>query len=237
MKAQSADYIELQNIYKAKARSDLAKVVDRVRQIEGEYQRESPVAEKEIEAFCKGAAFIKLIRGQRLLPPLSTIWDEREANAKMLCKELLDPNSLLRIHVSFLYYDRLMALRMPERLYATFNPDDLHATWEKRRKYLEGNTPFSPKFWIRSNALKLFIINKGISVPLAELARAKGAELHNISASTGGMVAQEIIKVITKQYIPIDSTCVFDGVRSKAGVFRRYGELGTELHIDEFIYD
>jgi amyloid beta precursor protein binding protein 1 len=50
--------------------------------------------------------------------------------------------------------------------------------------------------------------------------RAGGAELHNISALTGGLVSQEVIKVITEQYIPVDNTCIFDGVRSKSAVVR-----------------
>ncbi len=53
-----------------------------------------------------------------------------------------------------------------------------------------------------------------------EVARAEGGELHNISALAGGLVAQEMIKIITKQYIPIDNTCVFDGIVSRAQVFR-----------------
>jgi amyloid beta precursor protein binding protein 1 len=53
-----------------------------------------------------------------------------------------------------------------------------------------------------------------------EVARAEGGELHNISALTGGMVAQEVIKVITKQYIPIDNTCIFDGIGSRCQVLR-----------------
>jgi amyloid beta precursor protein binding protein 1 len=53
-----------------------------------------------------------------------------------------------------------------------------------------------------------------------EVARAKGGELHNISALTGGMVAQEVIKIITKQYIPIDNTCIFDGITSRTQVLR-----------------
>lgn len=53
-----------------------------------------------------------------------------------------------------------------------------------------------------------------------EVARAGGGELHNTSALTGGMVAQEIIKIITKQYIPIDNTCIFDGISSRCQVLR-----------------
>lgn len=53
-----------------------------------------------------------------------------------------------------------------------------------------------------------------------EVARANGGELHNISALTGGMVSQEVIKIITKQYIPIDNTCIFDGITSTTQVLR-----------------
>lgn len=53
-----------------------------------------------------------------------------------------------------------------------------------------------------------------------EVARAGGGELHNISALTGGMAAQEMIKIITKQYIPVDDTCIFDGISSRCQVLR-----------------
>lgn len=53
-----------------------------------------------------------------------------------------------------------------------------------------------------------------------EVARCAGGELHNTSALTGGMVAQEMIKIITKQYIPVDNTCIFDGMTSRAQVLR-----------------
>lgn len=62
--------------------------------------------------------------------------------------------------------------------------------------------------------------NTRIKDVVEEILRAKGGELHNISALTGGMVAQEIIKVITKQYIPVDNTCIFDGIQSRTQILR-----------------
>lgn len=53
-----------------------------------------------------------------------------------------------------------------------------------------------------------------------EVARAAAGELHDLSAVVGGMVAQEAIKIITKQYIPIDNTCIFDGISSRCQVLR-----------------
>jgi amyloid beta precursor protein binding protein 1 len=64
MKARSKDYIELQNVYKSKARKDLAEVLESVRFIERNAKRSTPIAEKDVEAFCKNAAHIKLVRGR-----------------------------------------------------------------------------------------------------------------------------------------------------------------------------
>jgi amyloid beta precursor protein binding protein 1 len=63
MKAQSADYIELQNLYKSKARADVAWVAGQVRQIEVELKR-VPIPDSEIELFCKNAAYMQHIKGK-----------------------------------------------------------------------------------------------------------------------------------------------------------------------------
>ncbi len=64
MKARSADYIQLQNVYKSKARKDLAEVTESVRSLERNANRTNAIEEKDIEAFCKNAAHIKLVRGR-----------------------------------------------------------------------------------------------------------------------------------------------------------------------------
>jgi amyloid beta precursor protein binding protein 1 len=57
MKAQSKVYIQLQSIYKAKARKDAAEILETVRSMPGG-QNIDPA---EVELFCKNAAFVKLI--------------------------------------------------------------------------------------------------------------------------------------------------------------------------------
>lgn len=57
MKAQSAVYIDLQNIYKAKARKDAAEVLESVRRTPGG----EDIEPGEVDLFCKNAAFVKLI--------------------------------------------------------------------------------------------------------------------------------------------------------------------------------
>jgi len=92
MKARSADYIELQNVYKSKARKDVEEVLESVRFLERTTDRATPIDEKDIEAFCKNAAHIKLVRGRpfHVVRASETIqWGER---AKAICKFRLDPS-------------------------------------------------------------------------------------------------------------------------------------------------
>ena len=222
MKAQSADYIELQNIYKAKARKDLAEMAETVRWTEKQLSRKA-VDDKEIEAFCKGAAFVKLIHGRPVRVPSKIYdtksdsflkqWDDR---AKFMCQELENEESLLPIHIAFLAYDWSMrpmgtAKDQDTEIIQNHNHDVMMAYCHD---FLEQITA-SVTSTLDKSAILLRIENA-----VTELWRANCAELHNISALTGGMVAQEVIKVITKQYIPIDNVCVFDGVSSKTAVFK-----------------
>lgn len=64
MKAQSHVYVQLQNIYKNKARRDVDEILSTIQ----EDPHGKNIERSEVEAFCKNAAFLKLIRG----PPSSS---------------------------------------------------------------------------------------------------------------------------------------------------------------------
>lgn len=201
MKAQSADYIQLQNIYKAKARKDLAEVIEKVRSVEGDFMKDALIDEREIEAFCKGAASVKLINGRPLkvaLEPSEIDWSD---TVKSLCQDLDDESSLLPLYLGFLAYDGVPTRNQEEM--ERYCNDTIECLQKQSGRSVEADAAVE-----RTEKV------------IAELVRADEGELHNISALTGGMIAQEVIKVITKQYIPFDNTCVFDGIASKAGVFR-----------------
>ncbi|KAL2407937.1 NEDD8-activating enzyme E1 regulatory subunit [Exophiala dermatitidis] len=83
------------------------------------------------------------------------------------------------------------------------------------------NAKATPSYQIDVTALSPDLEVQGnLSKAIAEAERVAGGELHNISSVIGGMVAQESIKLLTRQYVPVDGTCVFDGIRSKSGVFK-----------------
>ena len=82
MKAQSADYIQLQNVYRSKARKDFIEVLTTVREIEKRLARENLIDEKEVELFCKEAGHVKLLRGRPLyMARMGNRWDDRAQHA------------------------------------------------------------------------------------------------------------------------------------------------------------
>lgn len=214
MKAQSKDYIQLQNIYKAKARQDIVEVTASVRKRENALTRrpDDLIDGKEIEAFCKGAAFVKLIRGASLLTSIDAASTPRLIS---LFNTLKDEDSLLPIYIAFLAYDSL-----PQNPSDKSPESDDQAALTSLKQHAQTIISNLAKAANEDDPQLQADIIARIEPILQELVRADEAELHNISALTGGMVAQEVIKVITKQYIPIDNTCVFDGIASKSAVFR-----------------
>jgi amyloid beta precursor protein binding protein 1 len=125
MKARSADYIELQNVYKSKARKDFAEVLETVRSLERSTGRKTPIEEKDVEAFCKNAAHIKLVRGRpfHIVQPSEKIkWGDRARSIGkfpkqnnvscadwILAQTLTFPDSLVPLYIAFLAFDEFAA--------------------------------------------------------------------------------------------------------------------------------
>jgi amyloid beta precursor protein binding protein 1 len=202
MKAHSNDYIALQKIYKEKARQDCAEVVAIVQQLEKSTGRsKSSIDPNEVENFCKGAKHIRLVRGR----PLQTIQagaDVKFADrAKAMVNQLTNPESLLGLYIAFLAFDDFVATHSAP----TTQTDAVSAL------IAPGEQSEDPEYSdLKADVERICI----------EMTRAGGKELHNIASLAGGMVAQEIIKVLTAQYVPIDNCCLFDGVASRSSVLR-----------------
>ncbi|KAH0259249.1 hypothetical protein KCU91_g15315, partial [Aureobasidium melanogenum] len=231
MKARSADYIQLQNIYKFKARKDAAEVLQTVRALEASVGRTEPIDEKEVEAFCKGAAHIKLVRGKPLRiargdAPLH--WGEEVAKSAVehLNNLTFGLDSGILHYIAFVAWDAFVGSHNVDALGGEPRvPGSTDADIEADTEKMVGIALNIIDSLIKEAGT--FIENPGYDELKAkcanivrELVRAGASELHNIGSLVGGMVAQEVIKVITKQYVPIDNTCIFDGIESKASVLR-----------------
>ena len=218
MKAVSMDYIQLQNIYKMKARQDFAEVLATVRSFEKELGRASPIEGKEVEAFCKGAAFVKKLEGVPIKEYYLASAPTSKQRGKFVSQEMQDKTPLLSIYLAFQAYD----IYFNSSDYETADPPKAEEVVRSMETNVDRIIEASAKA-VREEAegvVEAKVLEENISKVISELGRAAGSELHNISALTGGMVAQEVIKVITKQYIPVDNVCVFDGIASKTATFK-----------------
>ncbi|KAK4152774.1 hypothetical protein C8A00DRAFT_15960 [Chaetomidium leptoderma] len=211
MKAQSKVYIQLQGIYKAKARRDAAEILQIVQTAPGGEH----VDPAEVDLFCKNAAFVKLInasggagssdarisRADRLKSAAALEFANDETAALTLA-----PLSLLPIY---------LALQATAHVGTT-------STSTSNDSSSSSSSSSSADEILATIAEQVPGAEKHERVVQAahEVARAAGGELHNVAALTGGMVAQEMIKIVTKQYIPVDNTCVYDGIGGRCQVLR-----------------
>lgn len=231
MKAQSNDYIQLQKIYKDKARQDCAEVTVTVRQLEKQAARVSPVDEKEIENFCKGAGYIHLVRGRPF--PIVSAGKPAEFGdrAKFLVNQLTMPDSLLGLYIAFLAFDEFVATHSDPTT-ATDGTSPLVSPGEPGTSDMSADskrlTGIAHKIidnlineaGTRIEDPEYSQVKEDVEKLCVEITRAGGKELHNIASLMGGIVAQEIIKILTAQYVPVDNCCLFDGVTSKSSVLR-----------------
>jgi len=55
---------------------------------------------------------------------------------------------------------------------------------------------------------------------LTEITRYGASEIHNVSAFIGGVAAQEVIKILTKQYVPLNNTLIFNGIFGSCSIVK-----------------
>ncbi len=55
---------------------------------------------------------------------------------------------------------------------------------------------------------------------VGEMCRFGGTELHCIAAVMGGVASQEAIKLLTRQFVPLSGTFVYNAMASTSSVFQ-----------------
>ncbi|KAL9052965.1 MAG: hypothetical protein Q9162_005083 [Coniocarpon cinnabarinum] len=221
MKAKSHDYVTLQNFYRAKARADVDTVTSHVRRLEQHLERKLQIADAEITLFCKSASTLKLMRGRPPQLANPTAWG---SHASSMVSQLSMPDSLLPLYIAFLAYNSYSTthgLQDSVGLQRGQTDDEFEVEQEKMigiaGTFVDGLLKDAGE---RLEDPTYTEVKAAASNCVRELVRANGAELHNVSAVMGGIAAQEVIKVITEQYVPIDNVCLFDGIASKTSVLR-----------------
>ncbi|CCX07335.1 hypothetical protein FPQ18DRAFT_381308 [Pyronema domesticum] len=209
MKAESKSYVELQNMYRTRAQRDAALVLENAQATLSKLGRDpESITLEEVSLFTKHSNFIRRINYRPLTCEYSLPCDDHHRRTVIDALNNWDTEESL-IH-------DYIAIRAFQEYYSTIGrfPGAEDKGLKKDQEMLEA---------FAGDYLKTLDYIGGLADRtknlVQEVVRAGGSELHVIASFAGGMVAQEIVKVITQQYIPVNNTVIFDGIQSKTAVF------------------
>ena len=208
MKAMSLEYAALQRIYVDQARRDLdmfQHILDDVVTKAGTSREAAGLEDDTVRTFVKHAAFLQLVRGRRLR------LQRTEPNIGALATALADLVNPVtaQYHLAFVASDMFYehTHRYPGQRHdwqADVDPLLSHAQTYCARIGLDLSD---------SDRVRL-------QHACYELTRGAHSDTPSTAAYLGGVAAQEVIKILTVQYIPLDNTCVYDGIVQAVSSFR-----------------
>lgn len=193
-------YIQLQQVYVSRANKDMEIVSAYVEELLGSTGRPKGSIEKnDIKNFCKNSAFISVKK-------YHSIADEYVNPEVNDVRFLLDDPSS-----EGLYY---VLLRVAEKYYELYQcyPGSKDDGFDNDVAQIKA---FAIDFCNTHNLPSRVISDDHVT----EFCRYGGTEVHSIAAFLGGVAAQEVIKLVTHQYVPINNTMIYHGMSCKSVVF------------------
>ncbi|XP_013630891.1 PREDICTED: NEDD8-activating enzyme E1 regulatory subunit isoform X2 [Brassica oleracea var. oleracea] len=196
MTSSTEHYINLQKIYHTKAEDDCLSIEQRVKDILAKVGRDpSSISKQTIKSFCKNARKLKVCRYRMIEDEFSN----PSVTELQKCLASQDYSSAIGFYI---------LLRAVDRFAATYN---------KFPGQFDGGDIEEDASRLRTIAPS--VINEmgcdGYELPeelCNEMCRFGAAELHVVAAFIGGIASQEVIKLITKQFVPMLGTFVFNGI-------------------------
>ncbi|XP_022100909.1 NEDD8-activating enzyme E1 regulatory subunit-like [Acanthaster planci] len=202
MTADSKRYIQLQSVYMEQAKQDFAAVASRVHQILVSLGKTpDSIPDMEIKLFCKNTQFLRLVRCRSLAQE----YTRDTCSASDIASHLENPDSEVVLYV---------LLRAADRFYNQYNR--FPGSYDDQ---VEGDT-FKLKSCVH-NILHEWGVNFTMKDDyINEMCRYGAAELHSVAAFLGGAAAQEVIKIITHQFVPFNNTYIYNGITATSATFQ-----------------
>ncbi|KAH0916800.1 hypothetical protein HID58_031246, partial [Brassica napus] len=199
MTSSTEHYINLQKIYLAKAEADFLVMEKRVKNILKKIGRDpSSISKTTIKSFCKNARKLKVCRYRKVEDEFSN--PSVTEIQKCLADE--DYSGAMGFYV---------LLRAVDRFTANYNkfPGQFDGGMDEDISRL------------KTTALSLLgdLGCNGSVLPddlINEMCRFGASELHVVAAFVGGIASQEVIKLVTKQFVPMLGTYIFNGIDHKS---------------------
>ena len=208
MHGSSANYLSLQAVFKEKSNKDFKALREHFHQIHnkvGTFKHFASISDEEVERFFKNSRFIELLRYRSLEEEHH--WN-KDALSGILSSFEWDSNAK-----NIVWY---FLLRAVDNFYEQHKryPGDTDATYENDINALQQVVHQQ----VKETGLDFSSI-PNLDDYAHEMARYGAGELHNVASIVGGTVAQEIIKVVTGQWVALNNTWIFSGLDSSSFQF------------------
>ncbi|EAU87007.2 ubiquitin activating enzyme [Coprinopsis cinerea okayama7 len=203
MKSSTNQYVGLQKLYKERAveeRNVFKAILDEVIKEKGEDP--SLIDDETIDSFVKHSHILRLLKGKK--------WGWLDESPAALTEYAQTSPKQLAIHLAL---SALASLHSKHLLSAT-QSQTAEGQESEFRPTLEALTAEAKSMLPEGVELDETEFDNAIG----EAARSPTADLPNTAALLGGVVAQEVIKMITKQYVPIEGYCTIDLVETWTGM-------------------
>jgi len=201
MTATTEGFIALQTIYQNKSNEDINAVTARVKAALARLGKpEFFVSDQDIKTFCKNSNFLRVVRYRSLEDERNT----KTAKGSLFASQLTSPPEEASSNIVWYFM-----LRAADRFFTAHKRypgskdsdlgSDVRTLYQIVNNLLSelnlSSTPIDEKF-------------------VKEIVRFGAAELHPIASFVGGVASQEVIKLITHMYTPMNNTFIFNGLNS-----------------------
>lgn len=204
MHASTDHFIAVQRVYQQKADKDVDAVMAHVQALQSSAGTKHEIAREEVKRFCKNSRNIRLIRYQSYADPI---------NAEDISELINDEDQPEGKNI--MWYILMRAVGNFQAKHSRY-PGEADSD-------VAGDIPL-----LRTEVdamLQSFNIKLGeqlvgqVDEYVQEAVRYGACELHNIAAFLGGVASLEIIKLATKQWVPLNNTFIFNGINGSGIAF------------------
>lgn len=185
MVSTTSRYVELQKIYRDKATADQIHFGDIVRKLYEKFCKGEVPDQVSMASFCKSAGHLHVNNGSHLNANSNIMDDLRKVS-----NQPQDPRLMLVAYFGMLTLDR----------------------WNEQEND-QGFQQFLIQFCDNTN-INESELNEECRKTLQEVFIHNCPGYLNVCSYMGGIVSQEILKIVTSQYIPLDNLYIFDGIKS-----------------------
>lgn len=203
MTASTDLYVKLQEIYGSRAGGDCAAINAHIAALQKEVGAEPSILPDYVQRFCRNAQCCEVFSYRSLDEEFRP--SSPEEGGLDLAEEVQDEDSLVQWYLAMRAADQFREERghWPGALCgdgeAALSADVAELTQVAARileTYKAQGVSLDPKM-------------------VEEIVRYGGAEIHTTSSVLGGIASQEAVKLLTKQYSPLNNTLIYDGLHGK----------------------